>query len=155
MRLVPKGPEETARYLDGSWVNYARDVARTLHIELDDALQRTRKQLDGILTEGAATPGHDFFDLVEEEPVGSLWVADREGDLYIYDIVVDARHRGRGLGTAALRAVEDLARKRGANGVALSVFAHNDGAIRLYERLGYEVVEKDEGGQRMRKPLRD
>jgi ribosomal protein S18 acetylase RimI-like enzyme len=33
------------------------------------------------------------------------------------------------------------------------VFAHNDGAIRLYERLGYEVVEKARGGQRMRKSV--
>jgi len=74
-------------------------------------------------------------------------------DLYVYDIVIDEARRGRGLGTAALRHVEQLARERGAAGVALSVFAHNEGSIRLYERLRYDAVEKGKGGQRMRKGL--
>ena len=46
-----------------------------------------------------------------------------------------------------------MARERGVTSVSLSVFAHNDGAIRLYERLGYGVVEKNKGGQRMSKTV--
>ncbi|MHC4939822.1 MAG: GNAT family N-acetyltransferase [Planctomycetota bacterium] len=153
MRLVAKSAEEADRYLGGSWRHYANDVASELGIGLDDALERTRRQLDSILPQGRDTPGHHFFDIVDDEPVGSLWVAEVDGDLFIYDIMVDEAHRGRGLGTAAMRAAEDLARKRGAAGIGLSVFAHNEGAIRLYERLGYEVVEKGTGGQRMRKGL--
>ena len=155
MRLEPKSADEVARYLDASWRNYAREVATELGIPLEEALARTRRQRAAILPDGAATPGHEFLDLVEETPVGSLWIGEHEGDLYVFDIVVDESARGRGHGTAALRLVEELARARGADAVALSVFAHNSGAIRLYERLGYEVVIKDKGGQRMRKPLRE
>jgi len=153
MRLVRKGSEEAERYLRGSWRNYAREVAHEHGFELDDALAKTRKQFDSILPEGSATPGHDFFDLEADELVGSLWVTERDGDLFIYDIVIDEAHRGSGHGTAAMQAVEKLARERGMAGIGLSVFAHNDGAIRLYERLGYEVVEAAKGGQRMRKSV--
>jgi len=155
MRLEPKGIGEAERYLESSWRNYAREVAAELGIPLDEALARTRKQRDAILPQGAATPGHEFLDLLEEGPVGSLWIGDHHGDLYVFDIVVDESARGRGYGTAALELVEERARERGATGVSLSVFAHNTGAQRLYERLGYEVVEKDKGGQGMRKSLRE
>jgi ribosomal protein S18 acetylase RimI-like enzyme len=155
MRLEPKSAVDVTRYLDASWRNYAREVATELGIPIEEARTRTGRQRAAILPEGAATPGHEFYDLVEQTPVGSLWVGEHEGDLYVFDIVVDESARGRGHGTAALRLVEDLARARGAGAVALSVFAHNTDAIRLYERLGYEVVIQDKGGQRMRKPLRE
>lgn len=153
MKLVPKSAARASDYLDGSWRSYAGEVAKGHGLELEVALGKTRKLFDSILPDGSATPGHDFFDLGEEDSVGSLWVAERDGDLFIYDIVIDEKQRGRGLGTAAMQAVEKLARERGCAGIGLSVFAHNQGAIRLYERLGYEVVETAKAGQRMRKSV--
>lgn len=153
MKLVPKSTARANDYLDGSWRSYAGEAAKGHGLELEDALDRTRKLFDSILPEGPATTGHDFFDLEADQLVGSLWLGDRDGDLFIYDIMIDEAHRGRGHGTAAMRAVEELARKRGMAAIGLSVFAHNEGAIRLYERLGYEVVESAKAGQRMRKLL--
>ena len=61
--------------------------------------------------------------------------------------------RGRGVGSALMRAAEDWARAHGAERMVLDLDAYNDGARRLYERLGYEVealamdkaIEPDEG----------
>ncbi len=47
--------------------------------------------------------------------------------------------RGRGVGTALMRAAEDWARAHGAELMMLNLDASNSGALRLYERLGYEV----------------
>jgi aminoglycoside 6'-N-acetyltransferase len=60
-------------------------------------------------------------------------------------IAVDPAWRGRGVGTALLRAAEDWARERGATRMALGLDAFNTGARRLYERVGYELwgVEMD------------
>ena len=51
--------------------------------------------------------------------------------------------RGRGVGTALLRAAEDWARSQGAERMVLDLNAANDGALRLYERLGYAVHSLD------------
>jgi aminoglycoside 6'-N-acetyltransferase len=47
--------------------------------------------------------------------------------------------RGRGVGTALMRAAEAWARAHGAERMALDLDAANEGALRLYERLGYTV----------------
>ena len=47
--------------------------------------------------------------------------------------------RGRGVGSALMRAGEDWARTQGAERMVLDLDANNTGAQRLYERLGYEV----------------
>jgi len=46
--------------------------------------------------------------------------------------------RGQGLGTALLRAGIDWARGAGAHKVALQVWPHNQAAIALYEKLGFQ-----------------
>jgi aminoglycoside 6'-N-acetyltransferase len=47
--------------------------------------------------------------------------------------------RGRGVGTALMRAAEDWAREHSATRIILDLAAANIGALRLYERLGYGV----------------
>ncbi len=56
-------------------------------------------------------------------------------------IVVAPAWRGRGVGTALMLAGESWARRHGARGMTLDLSAANDGARRLYERLGYAVHE--------------
>jgi RimJ/RimL family protein N-acetyltransferase len=46
--------------------------------------------------------------------------------------------RGQGLGSALLRAGIDWARGAGAHKVALQVWPHNQAAIALYEKLGFQ-----------------
>jgi len=50
---------------------------------------------------------------------------------------LEARPTGHGVGTALLRASDDVARNLCATQVGLAVEETNRGALRLYERLGY------------------
>ena len=54
-------------------------------------------------------------------------------------ISVATRARGQGVGTALLEAGETWARAHGAERMQLSLDSANAGALRLYERLGYEI----------------
>ena len=47
--------------------------------------------------------------------------------------------RSRGVGTALMRAAEDWSREHGARRVILDLAGANTGALRLYERLGYQI----------------
>jgi RimJ/RimL family protein N-acetyltransferase len=53
-------------------------------------------------------------------------------------LMVDARFRRRGIGTALLVAAEQWARSAGVTKLELHVFPHNTPAIALYDKHGYE-----------------
>lgn len=55
---------------------------------------------------------------------------------YVDELAVSVPWRGRGVGTALMAAVEEWARGKGALSIALDHLHTNDGAHRLYERLG-------------------
>jgi len=57
---------------------------------------------------------------------------------HIEDIVVDEAMRGRGIGEALVRYALDMARKAGANGVALTTNPRREAANRLYQRIGFK-----------------
>jgi ribosomal protein S18 acetylase RimI-like enzyme len=61
----------------------------------------------------------------------------------IHDLAVLPGYRGRGIGRALLRAVEDEARRRGASKVTLEVLSGNARAKALYLALGYGDYQLD------------
>ncbi|MFP4597447.1 MAG: GNAT family N-acetyltransferase [Persicimonas sp.] len=65
--------------------------------------------------------------------------AQAPGTWYVNAVAVFEAFRGRGLGTQLMDLAEQLARDSGADELSLIVAENNDGARRLYERLGYEV----------------
>jgi RimJ/RimL family protein N-acetyltransferase len=54
------------------------------------------------------------------------------------DTFVAADHRGRGIGTALMEEAMTWARKHGLERVELSVYPHNEAALALYRRFGFE-----------------
>lgn len=56
--------------------------------------------------------------------------------LEIDDIVVDAAHRGQGVGTALFRAMQAEAARAGFDHIELTVWGFNADALRFYEKLG-------------------
>ena len=53
-------------------------------------------------------------------------------------LLVAASHRRRGIGRALLEQAVEWAREVGVGKIELHVFPHNEPAIRLYERFGFE-----------------
>ncbi|MFC8132435.1 GNAT family N-acetyltransferase [Streptomyces sp. NPDC057302] len=93
------------------------------------------------LPQGLATPGTSLSVLTHEgTKVGTLWLALRDGDAFVFDVEVDEEHRGRGHGRSLMLLAETQARAVGLRRIGLNVFAGNTPALRLYESLGYEPV---------------
>ena len=61
----------------------------------------------------------------------------RQGVLVVDQLAVAPSARGKGVGTLLLEAAEARGRAMGVPTMALSVISENEGAIRLYERMGY------------------
>ena len=65
-----------------------------------------------------------------------------EGDSYLAHIAAYPRFRSLGFGTKLLEVVEEEARAAGSKGMVIDVETYNTGAIRFYERLGYNIELK-------------
>jgi ribosomal protein S18 acetylase RimI-like enzyme len=61
---------------------------------------------------------------------------------FVKDIVVHETWRGRGIGEALLRHIFGTFAARGHQAVELKVESSNLGALRLYERVGFRVIER-------------
>ncbi|USR92469.1 GNAT family N-acetyltransferase [Phormidium yuhuli AB48] len=78
-------------------------------------------------------------------PLGCLWLGNAvdqiDGDrhAHIFLLYVDPDHRRRGIGSALVHHAETWARRRGDRQLGLQVFAENQRAIHLYEKLGYRT----------------
>lgn len=72
-----------------------------------------------------------------EEPVCCGLAVLSDGQLGLFDIATAAAHRRQGLATRLCRRMLDWGSEQGAQGAYLQVVASNDGAIRIYEKLGF------------------
>lgn len=82
-----------------------------------------------------------LLQVIEREGVaiGRLYVAHWECEVRIMDIALLPEHRGSGIGTKLLRELQDEARSAGK---ILSIHVERfNPALRLYERLGFQMVE--------------
>lgn len=82
------------------------------------------------------------FDLivVGDEPVGRLYVDRREDEIRLVDIALLPERRGSGLGSQLLDQLLNEARE--ASKLVRIHVEHNNPAMRLYLRLGFEKIEE-------------
>ena len=89
---------------------------------------------------------------------GRLFTDQRHGHGYVdpdtpeIGIAVEPEHTGNGIGTILLAALEEAYRAGGVSRLSLSVNLPNP-ALRLYERVGYEELDRDTDSARMLKEL--
>ncbi len=61
-------------------------------------------------------------------------------ELYIDTVCIDLAFRGKGIGTRLFDYAEEVARQKNSKKLSLNVEIEKEPAIRLYKRLGYEIV---------------
>ena len=79
--------------------------------------------------------------------VGTVDVFEREAEgpilprrLFLKNMIVDENFRRQGFARRLLGRVEEHAKERGIRDVYLEVLANNEGAMRLYEKQGFEFT---------------
>jgi ribosomal protein S18 acetylase RimI-like enzyme len=64
------------------------------------------------------------------------------GSFYVNMLAAYPEYRNRGVGSRLMGIVDRLAADAGCSTISIEVFEQNEGALRLYKRLGYRVVER-------------
>ncbi len=80
--------------------------------------------------------------LVDGEPAGRFYVDRGEEEIHVIDIALLPPYRNRGIGTQLLGEVLAEGARTGVK-VTIYVEKHNP-AKRLYQRLGFEVIDQDD-----------
>ncbi|MDN3561167.1 GNAT family N-acetyltransferase [Vreelandella neptunia] len=87
----------------------------------------------------------DSYELIiSASRVGLLCINHDENAYYIRELQIDQKWQRQGVGTAAIRYTEEIAKQAGIHLLRLRVFCINP-ASALYERMGFHV-RKTEGG---------
>ena len=89
--------------------------------------------------------GYAFARLFTRDDHGHGFVDEATPEM---GVAIEKEHRGRGFGTRLLERLHTELRQAGLGAVSLSVELSNP-AVRLYERLGYREVDRDENSMRM------
>jgi GNAT superfamily N-acetyltransferase len=110
-------------------VHADQDFAAWYVARLLSTLEKTGGTL--LVATDRGTPCAYAAGLPEDEP------EMRDRFFYVAELVVAAAHRGRGIGTRLIAAMEDLARAQGFGRIGIGVLAGSDRVHALYHRLGY------------------
>jgi ribosomal protein S18 acetylase RimI-like enzyme len=76
----------------------------------------------------------------ENERIGFMSLREQPNCLYLETLQLIQQYRGREIGTALMRFVEDTAIRRAKDRIQLRVFKDSS-AQSLYQRIGFEIVE--------------
>lgn len=148
VRLVPMTEEQFQQWRESHNRDYAEDKVRSGAWLPEEALRLAEESTAKVLPQGLVTEGHYLFSVEDEvtgDQVGTLWLGVLDWGIgpaaFIYDIIIFEQFRRKGYGEQAMIAAEDKARQLGLDKIALHVFGYNQGALRLYEKVGYEVTD--------------
>jgi ribosomal protein S18 acetylase RimI-like enzyme len=143
VQLRPIRPDEFSDWLPRMRDRYAQDMVQNGGVSTERATAKAVADIERLLPDGSL-PAEQAVLVIEAdgEPVGNLWVAERDEaafrSLFVYELHVEEEYRGRGYGKAAMVLAEDEARRSGLDRIALNVFGGNTRARGLYLALGYE-----------------
>ena len=143
--LRPLTGEELSEFIKEDVERYVEERVRSGE-QADAARRIAHEQSSALFPAGIPADGHLLFSVLDGEgiAVGTLWIgpqpADKPGTLWVWDVRIEAAHRGKGYGRAAMELAEAEARSRGASELGLNVFGHNQVARQLYESMGYTAA---------------
>lgn len=86
------------------------------------------------------TVGQVYGICEDGQPAGFYWIEERDAVLHLHGLILQESFRGRGIGTKALKMLEDRYREE-MDVIELGVHESNVRARALYDKLGYETVK--------------
>ncbi|MBO4326082.1 MAG: GNAT family N-acetyltransferase [Clostridia bacterium] len=101
--------------------------------ELEEMIKNEEKPIYVAADENGKVIGYAFCQL-KERPVREYFVPGKE--MYIDDLCVDEKERGRSVGTKLFGHVKREAARLGCGAITLNVWRGNDSAEAFYEKLG-------------------
>ena len=139
---------ENIKIIDGINDNNKNNIVKWTNEKGKDFLEQwAGKSLDFPLTESQIDDLKDIYSIFcENEFVGIIQKIRKENDnIHIGRFLINPELAGKGLGKRALiEFINLIFQDEDMNSITLNVFDYNVGAKKLYEKVGFEVVNVTE-----------
>ena len=139
---------ENIKIIDGINDNNKNDIVKWTNEKGKDFLEQwAGKSLDFPLTESQIDDLKDIYSIFcKNEFIGVIQKIRKEMDnVHIGRFLINPELTGRGLGKRALiEFINLIFQDEDMNSITLNVFDYNVGAKKLYEKVGFEVVNVTE-----------
>ena len=159
MMLRKMTEEEYARFKDDSIAEYAQDLICGSGLDSESAFFRAEREFNEELPDGLETEGQYLMMILDDadENVGYIWFSIEEEKgvkrVWLADFLIYEEERGKGHAIAALTEMEKMAKEAGCSESALYVWDHNPAGYGLYQKCGYQIFVRQQGGALMKKSL--
>ncbi|MGM0217173.1 GNAT family N-acetyltransferase [Enterococcus sp. AZ126] len=149
MKIVLKEMDvsDYEKYLSFAIEDYAKDKVTAGTWNEEEAICLATKSFNELLPEGKDTK-NDYLYSIEnslDTKIGFLWVhlnrTPYASKLFIYDFIIFEAFRNLGYGKQTLTCLDEKAKEMHVSQIDLHVFAHNKGAIHLYEQTGFVATD--------------
>jgi ribosomal protein S18 acetylase RimI-like enzyme len=146
VRLRPLRDEELPEFIDTLRGEYVRTLVADAGMSRNDAEDKASADHGSLFPGGRRQPNQRIYlleDATTGEVRGHLFWAERKPPgltttrAFLYEIYIDERFRGQGLGRRAMELLETEVRDEGLPGIDLNVWGGNDPARSLYRSLGF------------------
>ena len=128
------------RWASAIWPVYYEELVQAGYSE-EVAKRDSAPNPENSIEYGKVSPGNHILEVVVDgHDIGNVWLVDQSSEWWIYDVEIDETQRGKGVGRAAMHAIEAYVKERGGSTLWLSVFGFNQTAQKLYLSEGFETT---------------
>lgn len=127
--------------------DYSQEIAKNYGHSLEVSVELAKKDLHRSFPNGLEDNAHSLLCIEAEvdgecKLVGYLWhcVNISDNSTFVYDFFIFSEYRGLGYGTESISALETQLQAIGINQIKLRVAYHNDRALKLYKKVGFEIT---------------
>lgn len=145
LNFTPASPEQYDHFLQMMWDDGQEYMENTLQI-----MQMTWDKYAQIFR----TRGEVRAIYQDSNLAGFYWIEERSDTLHLHGLILKTEFQGQGIGTAVLTLLAECYTGK-MDKIELGVYQGNSGAIRLYEKMGYQITRSidDLHFYTMQKPL--
>jgi len=130
LRFTPATPEQYSEFLQMMWNDGQEYWENTMRI-----MQMTWEEYTQIFRTLGIVQAIYKDDLL----AGFYWIEEREDTLHLHGLILKSKFQGQAIGTAVLTMLAKKYKGK-VNKIELGVYQANSGAIRLYEKVGFQIT---------------
>lgn len=146
IKLTEMNELDFQNFINIASVNFAKDKVKNGSWREETALEQSKEAFKSLLPAGEKTENNVLKNIIfNDQNIGYMWYSINKKDepyyAYLFEIFISEDYRGRGFGTEAMNLCMREIKEYGIEDVWLHVFGHNQGALKLYQQLGFEITD--------------